>query len=63
MSSAKHNSTMDIATGYELDFTVQKLLRPKMCLFTNRSIYNTRIMNFPVSPVRFADNAMCSFIC
>ena len=71
MSAAKHNSTMDKATGLILPCLT--LLCPKMCLFVNRSTYNTCIMAviqcmhhglafaLLCVPVLFADNARCQF--
>ena len=64
MPSAKHNLTMDKATG--LIFHCSTSLRPEMCLFANHSTYNACMYNgltfvLLCAPVLFAYNARYRF--
>jgi len=60
MPSAKHNSTMERATG--LISSLLDVALSEICLFANRSSYIAGIMVLLLSsfvPVLFADNAGC----
>ena len=48
MYSAKHNLTMDKATGL-----IFSLFDVASCLFVNRSMYNARTMDVPLSSFAF----------
>jgi len=62
MPSAKHNSTMEMATG--LIISLLNVASSQDMLFTNFSSYMASIMVLPLSsfvPVLFTDNARCRF--
>ena len=61
MRSAKHNSTMDIATG--LISSLFDIASSRDVPFHQLQYVQCMHMDFPLYPFRFADNTRCSFIC